>query len=90
MNTHEIKERLEDIISRMIKQEVGELNSNKIYCSIISEYSSYEKKRNIIAHGRVQLDVSEEDLDKLILFILLIICIVEGKGNSFETLAASL
>ncbi|MFU9000994.1 hypothetical protein [Proteus sp. TSJ240517] len=88
MNTNDTKDRLKDIMSHMIKNAVGDVNKNEIYTSIISGYKNFESNRNIIAHGRESIVVTQEDVDELILFILLIICIAEGDGSTFKLLAS--
>jgi len=88
MNTNDTKDRLKDIMSQMIRNVVGDINKNEIYTSIISGYNAFESNRNIIAHGRKIITVTQEDVDELILFALLIICITEGDGSTFEHLAS--
>ncbi|GKX40843.1 hypothetical protein SOASR014_45820 [Pectobacterium carotovorum subsp. carotovorum] len=88
MNTNDTKDRLKDIMSQMIRNVVGDVNKNEIYTSIISGYKKFETSRNIIAHGRELIVVTQEDVDELILFTLLIICIAEGDGSTFEHLAS--
>ncbi|EGI4219356.1 TPA: hypothetical protein R0C51_000535 [Escherichia coli] len=88
MNTNDTKDRLKDIMSHMIRNVVGDVNKNEIYTSIISGYKKFESNRNIIAHGRELIVVTQEDVDELILFTLLIICIAEGDGSTFKHLAS--
>lgn len=88
MNTNDTKGRLKNIMSKMIGDVVGDINKNEIYTSIVSGYKSFESNRNIIAHGRELIVVTQEDLDELILFTLLIICIAEGDGSTFKHLAS--
>jgi|GEM_PF-1115315 len=88
MNTNDTKDRLKDIMSQMIRNVVGDVNKNEIYTSIISGYKKFETTRNIIAHGREFILVTQEDVDELILFTLLIICIAERDGSTFEHLAS--
>lgn len=88
MNANDTKDRLKDIMSQMIRNVVGDINKNEIYTSIISGYNTFESNRNIIAHGRKIITVTQEDVDELILFALLIICITEGDGSTFEHLAS--
>lgn len=88
MNTGDAKSRLKDIMSQMVREAVGDINKNEIYTSIISRYNDFESNRNVIAHGRKLITVTQEDVDELILFTLLIICITEGDGCTFKHLAS--
>ncbi|HGN1295906.1 TPA: hypothetical protein ACKRL5_001153 [Proteus mirabilis] len=86
MGTNDTKDRLKNIMFQMIRNAVDDVMKNEIYTSIISGYKNFEYNRNIIAHGREFIVVTQEDVDELILFTLLIIFIAEGDGSTFKLL----
>jgi hypothetical protein len=90
MSTHDTAERFSDILKRMIKNSVPDFSKNVIYSSIMGSYSTFERKRNNIAHGRAKIIVKESDVNDVLLFTLLIICLAEGKADDFASLYSNL
>ncbi|MDE5193197.1 hypothetical protein [Citrobacter freundii] len=90
MSTHNTAERFSDILKRMIKNSVPDFSKNIIYSSIIGSYSTFEMMRNNIAHGRAKIIVKECDVNDVLLFTLLVICLAEGKADNFASLFSTL
>ena len=79
---------------RRLKEKVNELYRNKfhilekhqIYCSIIDIYDTFTNNRNNIAHGTNNIAVTNDELNKVFLFILLMIASYKFNCNTFDEL----
>ena len=88
MNSHNRKGRLKDLAKQLCKEAGVPIDSSQVYTSIMSDYSEFENTRHSIAHGRGAINILEADLDQLVIFVLVFISVVEGKGSTFDALAA--
>jgi len=80
--------RLVDKLKTLCKNNLGNLNENKIYSSIVTNFKHYTTDRNTIAHGKETISISEERVVEFLNFTLLIIYINQNKISSFEELYA--
>lgn len=63
---------------------LGDLNKNQIYSSIISKFKKFTLNRNIIAHGKEEINITDEDLYDFFNFVLTIIYINKNKVTNFK------
>jgi hypothetical protein len=84
LNSENLEERLEDKLKRLCKINLGDLNKNKIYSSIVTNFKKYTAIRNTIAHGKEEIEITKTHLFEFSNFVLLIIYINKTKINNFE------
>jgi hypothetical protein len=84
LRSEEEEARLEEKLKRLCKQNFGELNSNKIYSSLIDKFKDFTITRNTIAHGNDDIDISKELLFDFLNFTLFMIYINTNKISSFS------
>lgn len=84
LNSENLEERLEDKLKRLCKINLGNLNKNKIYSSIVTNFKNYTAIRNTIAHGKEEIEITKTNLFEFSNFVLLIIYINKTKINNFE------
>lgn len=88
--SEEIEERLKDKLKDLIKIKSPDLTKNKIYTSVIADFDLFTRKRNIIAHGKTEIEITEEELEKALLFTLIIINSDEFNLTTFTELYENL
>lgn len=86
LSSENFEERLEDKLKRLCKMNLGDLNKNKIYSSIVANFKNYTTIRNTIAHGKKEIELTKTDLYEFSNFVLLIIYINKTEINNFEDL----
>ena len=82
--SEKLEDRLEDKLKELCKKNLGELNKNRIYSSLVSKFKDYTIIRNTIAHGKEEIEITETELYEFFNFVLLIIYINKSKIESFE------
>lgn len=78
--------RLLQKLKDMFKIKFDDLGIHEIYTSIIGNFKRFEDFRNAIAHGNRPLDIDEELVSELTLFVLMIIASYEHNLVSFDDL----
>lgn len=83
LGSEEEESRLEEKLKRLCKQSFDNLNSNKIYSSLIDKFKGFTKTRNLIAHGNDDIDMSRDSLLGFLNFTLFMIYINVDKKSYF-------
>ncbi|MAC96752.1 MAG: hypothetical protein CMC96_14775 [Flavobacteriales bacterium] len=84
------EERLKDKVTNLYRARFPELEKHQMYSSVMNQYYKFNNERNDIAHGTQQIDVSEDDLDSLLMFVLTMISCYEFSLNKFDDLYAKI
>ncbi|MDX8557373.1 hypothetical protein OZ663_11900 [Elizabethkingia sp. HX CGY] len=82
---HEGK-RLKELIGEVYKteHEIETLISDNLYTSLMNDINKQIEKRNVIAHGKNDINISANELNSFLLCVLTYIISVEFKWNSFQ------
>lgn len=87
LNESDKEERLIDKIKRLYKLKFHNMQSNKIYTSIINDFDFFTNTRNTIAHGREKIEIEENTSKKFLIFTSIMITLYNEEINNFEELA---
>lgn len=77
LGSEESEERFKDKLKKWFKTKISNLETHEIYCSLIKKYDEFTKKRNVIAHGKENIEIDKMEAENAILFVIILI-------NSFE------
>lgn len=79
------EKRLSEKITELFSICFQNITKHQIYSCIINDYKTIKEKRNDIAHGNM-CNIKEEDLNKIFLFVLIVISTIENKCETFDEL----
>jgi hypothetical protein len=86
LGTTNDERRLKEKVNELYKKKFANLNKHQIYCSVINMYDPFTNSRNNIAHGTNSIMVSNDELNKAFLFVLIMITSYNFNCNSFDEL----
>ncbi|MBD77815.1 MAG: hypothetical protein CL840_02585 [Crocinitomicaceae bacterium] len=86
--TADDEERLKEKVTKLYRNQFPKLEKHQIYCSVMNQYDKFTNDRNNIAHGTRQIEVSQEELDSLLIFVLIMISCYEFNFKKFDELSA--
>lgn len=90
LGTEDEEGRFIDKLKQLFKTRFANINENLVYTSIINEYNEITAKRNIIAHGRESIVISDTELNSVLLFVVTLIFSFKFNCLSFEQISEKL
>lgn len=86
LGSHDQAGRIKQKLNELFKKRFDLLVNNQIYSSINNELDHWESIRNHIAHGRNNIELTEQDVYGLTLFALTLIAAYETRIETFDSL----
>jgi hypothetical protein len=90
LDSEETKEKFKDKLKQWLKTKVTNLDRHEVYCAIIKEYDDFCQKRNIIAHGKENIEIEKMHAESALLFVAILICSFENSQETFDGLFAEI
>ena len=86
LNTYEQEGRLKDKFSDLFRNKFGSIARHPIYSSITGEFDFFESIRHEVAHGNQGKITNRALVDRLMLFVLVVMSSVENGESTFDEL----
>ena len=86
LNTYEQEGRLRDKFSDLFRNKFGSIARHPIYSSITGEFDFFESIRHKVAHGNQGETVDRALVDRLMLFVLVVMSSVKNGESTFDEL----
>jgi len=83
LNAEEQRGRFADKLNELFTRRFGVLSKHEIYSALTKELHQFSKTRNLIAHGKSRIDITEAQLKKAFIFVLTMIAAYQYKCHSF-------
>jgi len=78
--------RVNEKLSELFKAKFTDLAKHQIYSSVMNIYEPYTTDRNTIAHGHGHINITAEQVNNSLLFVLTLISSFEFNSTTFEEL----